>query len=125
MDRLNHFLSAALCSVFIWLSVVAVRIVGDSAKLTSFAVMLAFLGTLAIWIVMGLAQAENVNKPGQEKTKRDSANGDARLALLLSLLGEDERQSIKQRLMDGLGADGETVSLAELLAAENEQQRHS
>jgi hypothetical protein len=32
-------------------------------------------------------------------------------------MDEDERQALKQRLADELGADGETISLAELLAA--------
>jgi hypothetical protein len=58
----------------------------------------------------------------REKAKRDSGQ-DARLALLLELLDEDERQALKRRLVDDLSGDGETISLAQLLDAEQEAAR--
>ncbi len=96
------------------------------------AVILAFLSTLVFGLVAGLTQIDRISKERkatsqQKKAKRGmpDASQDARLALLLALLSEEERESIKTRLLDDLAADGEALSLAELLAAqEAERERY-
>ncbi|MBI5957445.1 MAG: hypothetical protein HY866_01830 [Chloroflexi bacterium] len=123
MERLFQLVWAVVCTFVIWMSVAVVHLLAPN--LTVFAVMMAFLGTLCFWLVMGLAQLKSKEKSSPEKAKRESSNGDARLALLMELMGEDERQALKQRLLGDLAPDGETVSLAELLASQNRQSHRS
>jgi hypothetical protein len=47
---------------------------------------------------------------------RKREHEDARLGLLISLLTPDQRDALTARLADELDADGEAVSLADLLA---------
>lgn len=118
MDKLGRFGWTIVSFFFIWLSVGMVNTIYPD--LTVFAVVMGFFGSLALWVVAGLAQFADESH-SEEKTKRDASGGDARLALLLELMGEDERQALKRRLIDDLGSDGEAVPLADLLAAQNEQ----
>lgn len=123
MERLFQLVWSIICTFVIWMTVATVHVL--TPNLTVFAVVMAFMGTLALWLIMGLAQLKSKEKSSPEKTKRDSAGRDARLALLLELMGEDERQALKQRLADDLAPDGEMVSLAELLASQNKHARRS
>lgn len=103
-------------SLGLWLGVVFVSVVASS-DMTDFAAMMAFLATGALWLIWGLSMIDDKSSSEtQEKAKRQPGE-DARLALLLQLMDEDERQTLKQRLADELSADGEAISLAELLAA--------
>jgi len=88
----------------------------NSQLITSIAVLAAFGSTLSLWLVWGLNTIEQQKLVAQEQSKAKRSGGDdARLALLLALLTDEERRALKQRLLDDLAADGEAVSLADLL----------
>ncbi len=64
----------------------------------------------------------------REKAKRQTGSDedeDARLSLLIALMSENERQAIQQQLTGELDSDGEALSLADLIAAQDhaDQQR--
>ena len=100
-----------------------VDVISGTGWMTDAAVVLAFLSTIAIWIVQGLSAVEDTPPTQHEKAKHqpDETHEDARLALLLQLMDEDERAMFRQRLIDDLSADGEAVPLADLLAAQEER----
>jgi len=131
VDTLRRVFYMTVASLAIWFCVGMVDVATSSSGATNAAAVLAFLCTMSIWLVWGLAQIDQLHMGGsqsseQEKAKRSPAdNGDARVALLLSLLDDDERQALKQRLVDDLGADGEAVPLADLLAEQEENSRQS
>jgi hypothetical protein len=114
-------------TVFIWLAfAVAVGLSsvnnpvnGNTIGLVAIAAITAFLGTLTVWLL-----GRDHEIPA-DKAKREirSDTSDPRLALLAQLLGEDERELLKRRLVDDLRADGETLPLADLLAAQDREQR--
>jgi len=116
---LSKYVLVLVSTLFIWLTVIGVAAISTNHTYTNGAVALAFLSTVTLWLVAGLKLIDEKLPPAHEKVKRDSAT-DARLALLLELLGEDERQALKRRLIDNLGGDGEAISLAQLLDAEQE-----
>jgi hypothetical protein len=126
MDRLGRFAPMFVASLLIWLGVLMVDVVSHTEPMTNVAVFLAFLCMLALWLVWGLDQVGGGHYESHEKAKRDS-DTEVRLALLLELLDEDERQALKRRLMDDLSGDGEAISLAQLLDAEQQAagQRHT
>ncbi|HVO71224.1 MAG TPA: hypothetical protein VMT24_14335 [Aggregatilineaceae bacterium] len=128
-DRLNivnymisKYVLVLVSTLFIWLTVIAVAAISTNHTYTNGAVALAFLSTISLWLVAGLKLIDEKLPSAREKAKRDSGQ-DARLALLLELLDEDERQALKRRLVDDLSGDGETISLAQLLDAEQEAAR--
>jgi hypothetical protein len=121
--RWNTLIVNAIATAVMWGGAfVSTALLGDSSPVSILAGLTALGGSAALWIVWAL----NILDPGQaerfqalnEKAKR-GPNDDARLSLLLHLMSDDERQSLKQRLADELGSDGESVSLAALLAAQN------
>lgn len=57
-----------------------------------------------------------------EKAKRGGERDNARLALLLQLMTDDERRTLSQRLAEDLGTDGE-LPLAALLDDETSRER--
>lgn len=128
MDTFKNLISLFGAAALVWLSAAIVGVVSSNTEIQNAALILAFLTTLIFGLVAGLNSIDGQHKVGSgkarepyEKAKRDTAVAqDARLALLLSLLSEDERESLKTRLIDDLSADGEAVSLAELLAAQDE-----
>jgi hypothetical protein len=124
MDKLIRFGWVFMSSLFIWFSVVMVKVIGGDSGLLNFAEVMAILGTLALWLTIGFIEMSgNAPVSEQEKAKRQSSSPDARLALLVQLLGEEERQAVKQKLIDDLGADGEAVSLADLLKDQPDRSR--
>jgi hypothetical protein len=125
-DRLNKYVLVLVSTVFIWLSAIAVAAISTSDTYTNGAVALAFLSTITLWLFAGVKLIDEKLPSAREKAKRDSGQ-DARLALLLELLDEDERQALKRRLVDDLSGDGEAISLAQLLDAEQQAagQRHT
>ena len=102
----------------LWLGVAMMHIIANDSGLTNFAGVMAVLASVTLWLVWGLASIANKPQETQEKAKRKPAE-DARLALLLELMDEDDRQQLRQRLVDELSGDGEAISLADLLAAQN------
>jgi hypothetical protein len=128
-DRLNavnymisKYVLVLVSTLFIWLTVIAVAVFNTNRMYTNGAVALAFLSTISLWLVAGLKLIDEKLPSAREKAKRDSGQ-DARLALLLELLDEDERQALKRRLVDDLSGDGEAISLAQLLDVEQQAAR--
>lgn len=127
MDTLKKFVLVALAMVGIWIGVAIADAITGSVEIRNFAAILAFLSSMAIWIVLGLDQINSATAAeSQGKTKREtgSSTQDARVALMMSLLTPDERDALKSRLADELSGDGEAVTLADLLAEQNTAQRH-
>jgi len=127
MDTLKTIAILATSVVMIWMSAAIVAIATQNSTVESGAAILAFLSTLSLGLVIALnsiderhnAELRKLERP-REKAKRESAPAeDARLALLLSLQSEEERTSLKHHLINDLTVDGETLSLAELLAAQD------
>ena len=83
---------------------------------------------MTIWSLWALDEyGISVDGTPHEKAKRViSGDEDARFGLLLSLLTPDERDALKSRLAEELNAEGEIVSLADLLAeqASNDNYEH-
>lgn len=127
IDTLKTFGMVAIATVGIWFGVAMVDAITGNSGARDAAAILAFLSTMAIWLVLGLDQ---LGKPSgaisQKKAKREagSTGEDARVALLMSLLTPDERAALKSRLADELSGDGEAVTLADLLGEQESARRH-
>ena len=128
MNRLNSLGVNLVATFFIWMAVAIVDgITGEGIPsrdaIMIITILAAFGLTAALWLIWALTDYSQRTSPASEKSKRHAGNDDARLALLLELMSEDERQALKQRLADELGGDGEAVSLAQLLAAQKHDRR--
>jgi len=106
-------------TLVIWFFAALVDVAGGSQDTVDAVLILAFLSSLALWLVTGFyLLAQNPQEGRKEKAKRE----DGRLAaMLLDLLSDDQRQALRQQLMDELGSDGEAVSLETLLATQNKR----
>jgi hypothetical protein len=82
------------------------------------------MGVAAILGIAGTATTHNIWKYGAGaetgKAKRE-VHEDTRLKLLIELLDDEDRQRLKHRLMNELQADGELVSVEELLGNHREK----
>ncbi len=131
MDRWQSFFFSILASIFVWSIVVGAKLVTNDSGLIGFASVAAIGGNLAIWLVwIFTIYGDKPAEPTEaEKAKRtaptQAAPEDARIALLLQLMDDEDRRELKRRLMDDLSADGESVALADLLAAQDERIRRS
>ena len=128
MNRLNSLGVNLVATFFIWMAVAIVDGITGEGIPSRDAIMIittlaAFGLSAALWLIWALTDYSQRTSPASEKSKRHAGNDDARLALLLELMSEDERQALKQRLADELGGDGEAVSLAQLLAAQKHDRR--
>jgi len=127
MDRLGKLGMVLLATILIWGATFGVwTMLGDTA-ITQLAALTSFGATVALWLVLGLSTIDQKPPPtadAAEKAKRGAAE-DARLALLLQLMDDDERRAIKRRLVDDLGGDGELIPLADLLADEQRARRRA
>ncbi len=127
-ERMPGLAANLIATFFMFLLVIVMRLMGFDGFIMGLTV-LAIAGTLVmLWMVWALKIIESNAaaadlKSSLEKAKR-SAPEDLRLSLLLELMGDDERQALKQRLLDDLG-DGESVSLAALLAAQDDKRSSS
>ena len=121
-DIIRKIAMLIVSTLAIWFGVgmVDAAIGGD---MTMTAAILAFLGTMALWLVFGLSQIGLITQTTarSEKAKRQSTSdsADERLALMLSLMTPNERDELKARLADELQADGEALPLADLLAEQD------
>jgi len=109
----------------IWLSVGAVSLFNGNEFVRAVATLLALVATLTVWTLWALNEYGIGTEvtPG-EKAKRAADGGeDPRLALLLSLFTPDERDTLRARLTNDLEAEGESVSLADLLGADARDHR--
>jgi hypothetical protein len=120
MDKLGRIGLLIVATLGIWMAVAMMDAVTGSSGMTNFAAIIAFLSTIALWLVWGLSNLETRQQAAKGKAKRKPAE-DARLALLLELMDEDDRQALKQRLMDEIGGDGEAISMADLLQTEEKR----
>ena len=125
MSRLRSLGVNLVATLFMWLTVALADaatgqgIPGRDAIM--FITILAAFGlSVTLWLVWALSYDRKASSAA-EKSKRHAGSEDARLALLLELMDDDERQALKQRLADELSSDGEAVSLAQLLAAQKNQ----
>lgn len=121
MSNFSKIISIFGVTLAIWFFVGIVKLIGGSGEALDAILILAFLSSLALWLVTGFyLLAQNPQEGSREKAKRGD---DARLAsLLLDLLKDDQRQELRQQLMDELGSDGEAVSLETLLASQKKRQ---
>ncbi|HEX3052360.1 MAG TPA: hypothetical protein VHP83_16990 [Aggregatilineaceae bacterium] len=129
MNRLNPIFTNVIASFFIWVTMGLVALIASDNDAIMKIGMLASLGTcLILWMVWGLNQIEDdKTHAADEKAKRAQANENpnSRLALLLELMDDGERQQLKQRLIEEMQSnDGESVALADLLAAQNSRSHH-
>jgi len=122
MNRWASLIGNLVATFFIWLSVALVQTTTGSEGMTSFIAMLAFGITAILWLIWAVNLGRMNAQPASEKSKR-SAAGDARLSLLIELMDDNERQVVRQRLLGDLNADGEALSLAELLARQENTAR--
>jgi hypothetical protein len=127
MTRLRSLGVDIIATLFMWLAVALADaatgqgIPGRDA-IMFITIVTAFGLSVTLWLIWALTDySEKASLPDAEKSKRHAENEDTRLALLLELMTEDERQALKQRLTDELGSDGEAISLAQLLAAQKSQ----
>ena len=112
----------------------------DANAITIIAMVMATISTIAIWLGPELVNSRRAGSQshyisgGSEKAKRGAGNvsDDGRLAMLLELMDEDERQALKQRLQRQVldeayvTDDGELAYRGESLKSlleEDEQQR--
>lgn len=126
MERFENIKTLVMATAIIWASVIVVALIGGGDFVRGVAAILALISTMTIWSLWGLdAYGISVDGTPREKPKRDAASDDdPRLSLLLSLLTPDERDALQSRLMADLNGDGESVSLADLLA-DQESDPHS
>ncbi len=123
MEMLGKLRILLIATCVIWLSVVLVWAAADITIVHAAAAILALISTMTIWSMWALNEyGISVDETPHEKAKRvTGSNEDARLGLLISLLTPDERDALKSRITEGLNAEGEVVSLADLL---EEQEPH-
>ncbi len=118
-----------LATVIIWAGVAAMKILTPVEELITFGLVGGFGSTVALWLVWTFSTYQSgETEQAAEKAKRAATSAtpeDARVALLLQLMDDEDRRELKRRLMDDLSADGESVALADLLAAQDERIRRS
>lgn len=124
MEPVKKLGSLLVATCIVWFSVLAVGVIDHNEFVRGAAIILALISTVTIWTMWALDQyGINMDGTPREKAKRDvGSDEDPRLALLLSLFTPDEREALRSRLVDELNADGEAVSLADLLG-DQEQDR--
>ncbi len=126
--RINSVVSGVVGTVFIWVAVLMVRSIGGAtAPMFNFALLIGFLATVGLWLSWAvMAFQQSGAEQWHEKAKRSPAEDDARLSrMLLQMLDEDERRTLKHRLRDDLRADGQAISLDELVARGEQAGRDS
>lgn len=114
--------SLLIATFIVWFTVLAVRFIDAGAVANTAAVIVALISTMTIWTMWALDEY-GISMDGQprEKTKRETNSAeDPRLALLLSLFTPDERSALRSRLANELNEEGESVSLADLLAGQDQ-----
>ncbi|HML24425.1 MAG TPA: hypothetical protein PKD09_22415 [Aggregatilinea sp.] len=123
----TRLLYTILATVIIWAGVAAIKLLSPDEDLITFGLIVGFGSTVALWLVWTFSTYQS-EEPEQkaEKAKRAAptvatAPDDARIALLLQLMDDEDRRELKRRLMDEVSADGESMALADLLAAQDER----
>jgi hypothetical protein len=125
MSRLSSIVVNLVATFFMWLAVGLADVVTSSVgagrdTIMTITILTAVGLSAALWLVWALDYNQKA-PPAAEKSKRHAENEDTRLALLIELMSEDERQALKQRLTDELSGEGEAISLAQLLATQKRE----
>ena len=124
IELLGKLRTLLIATGIIWLCVVLIGVIDSAEFVRGVAAILALIATMTIWSMWAMDEyGINFDDTAHEKPKRDTE--DARLGLLLSLLTPDERDALKTRLVEDLDADGEAVSLADLLAEQEQNDRYT
>lgn len=122
--KMNSLIANVVATIMLWLSVFAIRLIsGEVDGVTTFGIIVAIGTTAVIWMVWAFNVQEEDKKDPTEKAKRSAASDEGRMSLLLELLDDNERQALKQRLINDMGTDGEMVSLADLLGAQENRSK--
>ncbi|HML23706.1 MAG TPA: hypothetical protein PKD09_18765 [Aggregatilinea sp.] len=80
------------------------------------AALAALLATLVVWgYDSDMFRERQAMKAGGKAKREPGQDADVRALMLVQLLNDDEREALKRELLADLRADGETVSLADLL----------
>jgi hypothetical protein len=118
MDQRGKVMPLLVATAIMWIGVLVVWVALDLDVVRAAAAILALFFTMVIWSMWAMNEyGIDMDGTSHEKIKRDTGgHEDARLGLLFSLLTPDERDALKSRLVEDLSADGESVSLADLLA---------
>ncbi len=129
MTKWSGLVANSIATLFFWLAAaLAAQAAGESNDFVNAIAILAALGcTIALWMVWAfsaLDQSRQLPEQSAEKAKR-SVSQDDRVALLMGLMTETEREAVKQRLLDGFQTDGESIPLAELLAEQEQKQNRA
>jgi hypothetical protein len=119
MESLAKLRTLLIATCIVWLSVALTWVAIDIAFVRGVAAILALISTTTIWSLWALNEY-GISVDGlpheQGKVKRVAGSDeDTRLGLLLALLTPDERDALKSRITQELNAEGEVVSLADLL----------
>lgn len=135
MDQLRKMWPLLLATAIVWISVAVIGMITSNEFMNGAAAILALIATVTIWTLWALDYyGISVDGTGQttrqsaelEKAKRESnLPNDDRMALLLSLLTPEERDAVRTRLIDDMRADGEIVSLADVLAEQQQDVQHT
>jgi type VI protein secretion system component VasK len=119
-----------IASVFIFITLAVIDSITHSGWLIDLSVLTALGAIVAMWLVWALnqlgpsASSQQHQEVKTEKRKREEpSSNDARLALLLQLMDDNERQALKKRLINEMDSDGEAVPLSALL--DNQENRRS
>ena len=119
--RLPTVIYSIIATVFIWVAVAMVRLIGGpDVGMLDFALFAGLGATVALWLVwafVAMDAAKNAAQRAQEQQKAKrapSGDEDPRLSVLLSLLDDSERRTLKDRLRDELSSDGEAIALDDL-----------
>jgi hypothetical protein len=126
MELLAKSRTLLIATCVVWLTVVVVWGAADIKVVRATAAILALISTMTIWSMWALNEyGISVDGTPHEKAKRvTGSDEDARLGLLLSLLTPDERDALKSRITEELNAEGEAVSLADLLEEQEPNDVH-
>jgi hypothetical protein len=130
IESLKNVRTLLIATGIIWLCVVVVGVIESADFVRGVGAILALIATITIWSMWALDEY-GINVDGTatrepKKAKRDTGSGeDARLDLLLSLLTPDQRDALVARLAEDLNADGEAVSLADLLAEQKQNDSYT
>lgn len=124
MSRTSIVVKNVVATLAMWFAAGVIDVMALSSFLTGLAVLIAFGATVALWLTWALTYTSDDYKAASGEKRKREVDGDARLALLLSLMDDEERAALKQRLVDDLSADGEALPLADLLAAQESNGRH-
>lgn len=107
----------AMATVVTWLILGGIIISAMlAAELDS--ITLLILAMMLLLAALGTTQFIWTHRLSEDtKRKNESTQQDNRLALLVELMDEDEREQLKHRLMNELEGDGEVLSLEDLQRA--------